>query len=193
VEKVRKNLVNFIIIFMVVFTFTIQHRSSVLVNRYSSDNMGYYQILDNQVSYLENNQKEEVNLVELGVIITANLSSSFWAIAIYNNSVLYAKTHVFVYVNDSLEQVITDKSISVFSTKIPSQNIKIVIRIKWVSGFKDIEEIEQEFQGITVSQEYLIKVAITGIPAFILAFVIMVIVVWYRKRIFEIKEGFEDE
>jgi len=39
----------------------------------------------------------------------------------------------------------------------------------------------------------LFRIAITGIPAFVLALVVSIILVYYKKRIMELEEGFKDE
>jgi len=183
-----KNFINYLLIFVIFTTVFVYFGFSVVEDRHYTSVLGHYTILDYQESVKTDNQKA---LIEYGVVVTANLSKTFWTVAMYNDSLIYAKTHVFVYINNTLEQVITDRNTHVFSINLHSE--KILVRIKWVNSFREIQEIEQEFNGVLVTQDFLWRLAIVGIPSFIIAFIVSLMIVYIKKHYYEIKEGFEDE
>jgi len=154
------------------------------------------------IFYLAKESSQEINILDF-VIIYSNMSKLIYFLATKNNSILYARTHIFakkitnytVILNGQKldrELVLTNRSISKIVIAIPQLAIHYIIVIKWVNSFREVEDIEKENIGlITITNYDLYRYAIAGIPATFLALIIAYFVILVRKKL-AINEGLPD-
>jgi len=172
-------------------TFTLQYTHS-----YNNIRLSEYSIRhsknENNILLNQETSEEKVDIIKLGIVIIANLSKTFWTTVRYNNSFIYAKTHVFVYVNNILNKTITRNS-NTNKIIIKLDNSIIIEKIIWINSYRDIEEIEKDFEGILVYPSDLVRIAITGIPAFLVALLIAILTLVIKREYVDVKEGFEND
>ena len=149
---------------------------------------------------------KEANKTPLVSIVTiySNISKNLYFVVTKNNSLLYVKTHIFVIAHkDCIIRYNNVYNLSADDTlvlKADSNVRKLVvicnssvyyIIIRYINTLKEVEEIEEEVETVTVTKGYLMRLAVAGIPAFITAFFVALAVIVVKRDIIDVEEGFE--
>lgn len=152
---------------------------------------------------------KEANKTPLVSIVTiySNISKNLYFVVTKNNSILYVKTHIFIIAHKSCiiryNNVYNLSADGSLMLKANSNVRKLVvicnssvcsvyyIIIRYINTLKEVEEIEEEVETVTVTKGYLMRLAVAGIPAFITAFFVALAVIVVKRDIIDVEEGFE--
>jgi len=174
-------------------------------NRLRPIDLGFSPILSNngvhENDFVVTAQEQNNGLIQLAAVYT-NITSQAFMMAVYNNSLLNVKTHVWVLAMQSI--IVNGISLTtgetvVFKQPLPpilsitNETLTYIINLRRVTSLDDIEDLDRPIAFNNSYSEFdLVRVAIAGIPAVLTSLATCIIVVSFLKEA-KLQEGLPNE